>query len=162
MTFFVVVVFFVLKGPRPNTKNQILPPLHQATTPELQSTVSPLFPVLGCGVGLIIFFTLLDVWNYWMVLHTFVFYDSICWAKFAKCRELNRIPNLWETKNREKTRKKKKKTITRTRQYLRDSAICLRPRSCRDFTIIREEYRVQLTATIFSLTQKHSNNTLKP
>ena len=31
-----------------------------------------------------------------------------------------------------------KKTITRTRQYLRGSAICLRPRSCKDFTIIRE------------------------
>ena len=44
---------------------------------------------------------------------------------------------------------KKKKTITCTRQYLRGSAICLRPRSCRDFTIIREkkkkkEYKVRL------------------
>ena len=39
--------------------------------------------------------------------------------------------------------KKKKKKITRTRHYLRGSAICLRPRSCRDITIIREEYKVQ-------------------
>ena len=53
-----------------------------------------------------------------------------------------------------------KKTITRTRQYLCSSAICLRPRSCRDFTIIREEYRVQDVATIFfSLYQKHGNHT---
>ena len=44
----------------------------------------------------------------------------------------------------------KKKTITRTRQYLRGSTICLRPRNCRDITIIKEEYRVQLAATIFS------------
>ena len=58
------------------------------------------------------------------------------------CRELNRIPNPWETKIRENTRQRK--TISRTRQYLRGSAICLRPRSCRDITIIREEYRVQL------------------
>ena len=38
--------------------------------------------------------------------------------------------------NRENTRQRK--TITRIRQYLRGSAICLRPRSCRDFTIIRK------------------------
>ena len=55
--------------------------------------------------------------------------------------------------------KKKKKTITHTRQYLHGSAICLRPQSCRDFTIIREEYRVQDAATIFSLSLKHSNTT---
>ena len=62
-----------------NTKNQRLPPLHQATTPELQSAVSPpLFPGLGCeGVGPIIFFTLLDVRNYGMVLLTFVFCSSL-------------------------------------------------------------------------------------
>ena len=44
-------------------------------------------------------------------------------------------------KNREDTRQRK--TMTRTRQYLRGSAICLHPQSCKDFTIIREEYRVQ-------------------
>ena len=50
-----------------------------------------------------------------------------------------------------------------TRQYLRGSAICLRPRSCRDFTIIKEKYKVQQYS--FSLTQKlhlenlnHQNN----
>ena len=56
-------------------------------------------------------------------------------------RELSRIPNLWETKNGENTCQRK--TITRTRQYLCGSAICLRPRSCKDITIIREEYKVQ-------------------
>ena len=40
-----------------------------------------------------------------------------------------------------------KKTITRTRKYLRGSAICLCPRSCRDFTIIRE--KLQSVATMF-------------
>ena len=44
-----------------------------------------------------------------------------------------------------------KKTITHTRQYLRGSTICLHPRNCKDFTIIREEYRVQDAATIFIL-----------
>ena len=43
-------------------------------------------------------------------------------------------------KNRVNTRQRK--TITRTKQYLRGSAICLRPQSCKDITIIREEYRV--------------------
>ena len=33
----------------------------------------------------------------------------------------------------------KEKIITRTKQYLRGSAICLHPRSCKDFTIIREK-----------------------
>ena len=44
-------------------------------------------------------------------------------------------------KNRENTRQRK--TITRIRQYLRGLAICLCPRSYRDITIIRKEYRVQ-------------------
>ena len=44
-----------------------------------------------------------------------------------------------------------KKTITRTRQYLRGSAICLRSRSCRDFTIIREKYKVLLQCFSLSL-----------
>ena len=60
-------------------------------------------------------------------------------------------------KNRENTRQTNK--ITRIRQYSRGSAICLRPRSCRNITIIREEYRVQLAATIFSLLYK---NTVDP
>ena len=61
-------------------------------------------------------------------------------------------------------KKKKNKKVTRIKQYLRGSAICRRPRNCRDFTIIREEYRVQLSATIFSLTlrtwQPHHHKTL--
>ena len=40
-----------------------------------------------------------------------------------------------------------KKTITNTIQYLRDSIICLRLRSCRDFTIIR--IKIQSAATVF-------------
>ena len=46
--------------------------------------------------------------------------------------------------------------ITCTRQYLRSSAICLRSQSCRDFTIIKKEDRVEpfsLAATIFSLSR---------
>ena len=59
---------------------------------------------------------------------------------------------------RKKKKKAPKKTITHTRQYLRGSAICLRPQSCKDFTIIREEYKN--AATVFSLyLQKHGNNT---
>ena len=54
-------------------------------------------------------------------------------------------------KKKEKTHAKEKKTITRTRQYLRGSIIYLYPRSYRDITIIREEYRVQQSAIIFSL-----------
>ena len=53
----------------------------------------------------------------------------------------------------------KRKTITRTKQYLRGSAICLHPRNCRDITIIKEEYRVLISATIFSLCIKLGNNT---
>ena len=54
----------------------------------------------------------------------------------------------------EKQKKKRKqnaksKTITRTRQYLRGSAICLCPRSCRDFTIIREKYNTQCGYNFF-------------
>ena len=65
-------------------------------------------------------------------------------SRSSTCRELNRIPNPWETKIRENTRQRK--TITCTRQYLRGSAICLHPRSCRDITIIRKEYKVQLSS----------------
>ena len=64
---------------------------------------------------------------------------------------------LVRKKNRENTHQRK--TITRTRQYLRGSAICLCPQSCRDITIIREEYKVQLAAIIFSLYIKHDNHT---
>ena len=50
-----------------------------------------------------------------------------------------------------------------TRQYLCGLAICLRSQSCKDFTIIREKYKVRQYS--FSLTQKlhpeksnHQNN----
>ena len=71
-------------------------------------------------------------------------------------------------RNRKKKKKKKKKkkthththtpkkTITRTRQYLRGSAICLHPRSYRDFTIIRgkRKYKVQKATPVFLLILK--------
>ena len=73
-------------------------------------------------------------------------------------RELSRnIPNPWETKIEKNTRQRK--TITRTRQYLCGSTICLHPQSCKDITIIMEEYKVQHSTTIFSLCIKQSNNT---
>ena len=39
------------------------------------------------------------------------------------------------------------------------STICLRPRSCRDITIIREEYRVLLSTTIFFSLYKNTATT---
>ena len=61
-------------------------------------------------------------------------------------------PNFQPVRNKKiEKNTRKRKTITRTRQYLRGSAICLRLWSCRDITIIREEYKVQLVTTIFSI-----------
>ena len=62
-----------------------------------------------------------------------------------------------EIKNIENTRQKK--IIIHTRQYLRDSIIYLCSSSCKDITIMREEYRVPHFATIFSLYIKHDNDT---
>ena len=75
------------------------------------------------------------------------------------CRELNPNPQYVRKKKKKKNRENtcQRKTITHTRQYLCGSTICLRPRSCRDFTIIREEYKVRLQ--YFLLSQKHGNNT---
>ena len=56
-----------------------------------------------------------------------------------KCRELTRNSQPVRDKNRENTTKK---TITRTRQYLRGSVICLHSWSCSDFTIIKEKYKM--------------------
>ena len=69
-------------------------------------------------------------------------------------------PNFQPVRNKKiEKNTRKRKTITRTRQYLRGSAICLRLWSCRDITIIKEEYRVLISATIFSLCIKLGNNT---
>ena len=46
---------------------------------------------------------------------------------------------------------RQRKTITWTRQYLRGSVICLCLRSCKDFTIIKEEYKVQLQPSLHSM-----------
>ena len=76
------------------------------------------------------------------------------------CREFNRNSQPMRNKKqrKHKRKKKKKKTITRTRRYLCGSTICLRPRSCRDFTIIKEKYKVRLQ--FFSLT-KHGKSPIK-
>ena len=48
---------------------------------------------------------------------------------------------MWETKKKKKNRENacQIKAITRTKQYLHGSTICLHPWSCRDFTIIKEK-----------------------
>ena len=76
-------------------------------------------------------------------------------CKLFTVGNLIRNSQLVKNKNRENTRQRK--TITRTRQYLRDSTICLRPRSCRDFTIIREKYKC--SSTMFQ-SLKNNNKTL--
>ena len=58
----------------------------------------------------------------------------------------------------------KKKKITHTRKYLRGLTICLRPQSCRDFTIIREKNTSVVVQFVFSLKNyikknpNHQNN----
>ena len=52
------------------------------------------------------------------------------------CREFNQNPNIWETKQIEKTHTKENNHTHKT--IFTWLAICLHPRSCRDFTIIRE------------------------
>ena len=52
-----------------------------------------------------------------------------------------------------------KKIITRTRQYLYSLAICLRPQSCRDFTIIKENTKYRYNV---SVSQKTTTTTTKP
>ena len=59
-------------------------------------------------------------------------------------------------KNRE-NKTPKKKTITRTRQYLRGSVICLCPRSCKDFPIIKENYNMWLQCFSLSKTTTRQN-----
>ena len=91
-------------------------------------------------------------------LLAFAFDDSLSldqdtvgnWTEFPTCEK---------QKNRENTRQRK--TITRTRQYLCGSAICLRPWSCRDFTIIRKEYKVRLQYFL-SIKNTATTPTIKP
>ena len=74
---------------------------------------------------------------------------------------LTRNSQPLRNKNRENTcqrKKKRKKKITCTRQYLRGLAICLLPRSCRDFTIIKEKYKCG--STVFQSFK--NNNNKKP
>ena len=65
------------------------------------------------------------------------FHSNLTLGSDTSCRELTRNSQLVRNKNKENTRQRK--TITHTRQYLRGSKICLRPQSCKDFTIIREK-----------------------
>ena len=77
------------------------------------------------------------------------------------CWEFNRNFKPKRNKKIEKKKNAKRKTITRTRQYLRGSAICLRPQSCRDFTIIKENYNVRLQCFFFSKTTRRQNSNHK-
>ena len=64
--------------------------------------------------------------------------------------------NSQPVRNKKKQRKHMpKKIITRTRKYLRGSAIYLRPRSYRDFTIIRKITKCGYS--IFLTLKKHDN-----
>ena len=97
-------------------------------------------------------------WFVQMVIESLLFKRAMIGAvAVQECRELTQIPNLWETKNRENTRQWK--TITRTRQYLRGSAICLCLRSCKDFTIIKEKYKCG-NIVFQSLKNNNNNKTL--
>ena len=60
----------------------------------------------------------------------------------------------------QKLRKKKyaEKKNNFKRQYLRSLAICLRPQSCKDFTIYRK--KIQDAAIHFSLSKQHQNPNL--
>ena len=71
----------------------------------------------------------------------------VAWRKFRSYFQahtidgnIHEIPTSIRCKNRDKVYAKKKKL--HTRQYLRNSAIYLRPWSCRDFTILKKKYRV--------------------
>ena len=64
---------------------------------------------------------------------------------------------MWETKKKKKKKNRENacqiKAITCTKQYLHGLAICLHPRSCRDFTIIREK-NIKCGYNIFFLSQE--------
>ena len=78
-----------------------------------------------------------------------VFALIVAWRKFRSYFQahtidgnIHEIPTSIKCKNRDKIYEKKKKKKLHTRQYLRNSAIYLRPWSCRDFTILKKKYRV--------------------
>ena len=65
------------------------------------------------------------------------FHSNLTLGSDTSCRELTWNSQPVRSKNRENTRQRK--IITCTKQYLRGLAICLHPRSCRDFIIIKEK-----------------------
>ena len=81
---------------------------------------------------------------------------AVRFSQNHNCRELIRNSQSCEKQNRENIRQRK--IIKWTRQYLRDLTICLRPRSCKDFTIIREKYKVLQYS--FSHSKKRQQPTL--
>ena len=88
-------------------------------------------------------------------------YSNLTLGSNTSCRELTRNFQNCEKQNRENTRQRK--IITCTRQYLCGSAICLSPRSCRDFTIFREkiqvwQYSFFLSKKTTSKNPNHQNN----
>ena len=72
------------------------------------------------------------------------------------------IPNLWETKKKKKkwenTRQRKKSHAQDNIYVVRKFAICLRPRSCKNFTIIREKYKMLLQCFSLSKNDNNDNN----
>ena len=75
--------------------------------------------------------------------------------KPIQCRELTWNSQLVRDKKKKKTTCQRR-TITQTRQYLCDSAICLHPQSSRDFTIIKEKYKMrQYSISVSQRQQQH-------
>ena len=72
----------------------------------------------------------------------------------SQCRELNKNSNLWEIKQIEKTHVKENNYMHKT-----IFTICLCPRSCRYFIIVREK-EIQGVATVFLLRNTTTNKTL--
>ena len=83
-------------------------------------------------------------------------HSNLTLSSDTSCRESTRNSQTCEKKkNKENTCQRK--IITRTRQYLRGSAICLRPWGRRNFIIIREKYKCG--STVF-LSLKATSTTL--
>ena len=80
------------------------------------------------------------------------------------CRELTRNSQPMRKKKRKKKKKEKEKTHVKEKQlHVQDNIYmvrqCLCPRSCRDFTIIREKYKMRQYSFFFPL-KNYNNKTL--
>ena len=77
-------------------------------------------------------------------------HSSLTLSFDTNCRELNKIPRFVRCKNKEKNKN------NYTRQYLRGSAIYLCSQNCRDFTVLKEKYKIQQ----YSFLSKKQHKTL--